>query len=222
MSIGESRTSAPLTVTVRDIRERSDGDAVALSVVLAAGDRSESRTLVIGVADYAVLKPQKGTVTEEDFEALEAAARVWGAMRCGEKLLAYGANTRLMLIRKIMRHGYSREEAETAAERLSGMGLIDEENDLRREVEKCLRKFWGEGRIRNQLFTRGFSRETMELLPEVLSEVDFAENCRRLIEKQYGGLPQDGDEERRMIACLYRYGYRMDDIRAAVRGLRRG
>ena len=205
MSIGESRFSAPLTVTVRDIREQSDGGAVALSVVLAAGDRSECRTLVIGVADYAVLKPRKGTVTEEDFEALEAAARVWGAMRCGEKLLAYGANTRLMLIRKIMRHGYSREEAETAAERLSGMGLIDEENDLR-----------------NQLFTRGFSRETMELLPEVLSEVDFAENCRRLIEKQYGGLPQDGDEERRMIACLYRYGYRMDDIRAAVRGLRRG
>lgn len=222
MPIGVNRISAPLTVTVRDMREQNDGDAVALSVVLAAGDRSESRTLVIGVADYAFLKPQKGIIDEEEFEALEAAARVWGAMRCGERLLAYGANTRLMLIRKIMRHGYSREEAETAAERLCGMGLIDEEEDLRREVEKCLRKLWGEGRIRNQLFSRGFSRETMELLPEILSEVDFSENCRRLIEKQYGGLPQDGDEERRMIACLYRYGYRMDDIRSAVRALRKG
>lgn len=221
MTDGENR-AAPLVITVRDIREQSGGDAVALSVLLAAGIRSEHRTLVISVSDYAVLKPRKGTVTEEEFEALEAAARLFGAMRCGERLLAYGANTRLMLVRKIMRHGYSREESETAADRLSGFGLIDEEGDLQREVEKCLRKLWGEGRIRNHLYARGFSREAMETLPEVLSEVDFPENCRRLIEKQYGALPQSGDEERRMIACLYRYGYRMDDIRTAVRMLRKG
>lgn len=220
MTDGENRP-APLVITVGDIREQSGGDAVAISVLLAAGTRSEHRTLVIGVSDYAVLKPRKGTVTEEEFEALEAAARLFGAMRCGEKLLAYGANTRLMLVRKIMRHGYSREESETAAARLSVFGLIDEEGDLRREVEKCLRKLWGEGRIRNHLYARGFSREAMETLPEVLSEVDFPENCRRLIEKQYGTLPQSGDEERRMIACLYRYGYRMDDIRTAVRMLRK-
>lgn len=221
MTDGENR-AAPLVITVRDIREQSGGDAVAISVLLAAGTRSEHRTLVIGISDYAVLKPRKGTVTEEEFEALEAAARLFGAMRCGEKLLAYGANTRLMLVRKIMRHGYSREESETAADRLSGFGLIDEEGDLQREVEKCLRKLWGEGRIRNHLYARGFSREAMETLPEILSEVDFPENCRRLIEKQYGSLPQSGDEERRMIACLYRYGYRMDDIRTAVRMLRKG
>lgn len=221
MTDGENR-AAPLVITVRDIREQSGGDAVAISVLLAAGTRSEHRTLVISVSDYAVLKPRKGTVTEAEFEALEAAARLFAAMRCGEKLLAYGANTRLMLVRKIMRHGYSREESETAADRLSGFGLIDEEGDLQREVEKCLRKLWGEGRIRNHLYARGFSREAMETLPEVLSEVDFPENCRRLIEKQYGALPQSGDEERRMIACLYRYGYRMDDIRSAVRMLRRG
>ncbi len=221
MTDGENRP-APLVITVGDIREQSGGDAVAISVLLAAGTRSEHRTLVIGVSDYAVLKPRKGTVTEEEFEALEAATRLFGAMRCGEKLLAYGANTRLMLVRKIMRHGYSREESETAAARLSVFGLIDEEGDLRREVEKCLRKLWGEGRIRNHLYVRGFSREAMETLPEVLSEVDFPENCRCLIEKQYGALPQSGEEERRMIACLYRYGYRMDDIRSAVRMLRRG
>lgn len=221
MTDGENR-AAPLVITVRDIREQSGGDAVAISVLLAAGTRSEHRTLVISVSDYAVLKPRKGTVTEEEFEALEAAARLFGAMRCGERLLAYGANTRLMLVRKIMRHGYSREESETAADRLSGFGLIDEEGDLQREVEKCLRKLWGEGRIRNHLYARGFSREAMETLPEILSEVDFPENCRRLIEKQYGALPQSGDEERRMIACLYRYGYRMDDIRTAVRMLRKG
>lgn len=220
MTDGENR-AAPLVITVRDIREQSGGDAVAISVLLAAGTRSEHRTLVISVSDYAVLKPRKGTVTEEEFEALEAAARLFGAMRCGERLLAYGANTRLMLVRKIMRHGYSREESETAADRLSGFGLIDEEGDLQREVEKCLRKLWGEGRIRNHLYARGFSREAMETLPEVLSEVDFPENCRRLIEKQYGALPQSDDEERRMIACLYRYGYRMDDIRTAVRMLRK-
>jgi len=79
---GENRP-APLVITLGDIREQSGGDAVAISVLLAAGTRSEHRTLVIGVSDYAVLKPRKGTVTEEEFEALEAAARFFGAMRGG-------------------------------------------------------------------------------------------------------------------------------------------
>lgn len=215
------RNETPLTVTIRDLREQSQGDAVALTVVLSAGTHTENRTLIIGTADYARLKPKKGTVSEETFDALETAARIFGAMRKGENLLAYGANTRQMLVRKIMRHGYSREEAETATERLGAMGLIDEESDMRREVEKCLRKLWGEGRIRNQLYTKGFDRETMELLPQMLEEVDFAENCRRLIVRQYGGAPTNGDEERRMVAGLYRYGYRMDEIRTAVRALRR-
>lgn len=214
------RNGTPLTVTIRDLREQNNGDAVVLSVQLSAGSHTENRTLVIGTADYARLKPKKGIVSEEIFDELEAAARIWGAMRKGESLLAYGANTRRMLVRKIMRHGYSREEAETATERLAVMGLIDEEGDMRQEVEKCLRKLWGESRIRNQLYTKGFDRDAVENLPQILEDVDFAENCRRLIIRQYGGVPTNGDEERRMIAGLYRYGYRMDEIRMAVRALR--
>ena len=60
----------------------------------------------------------------------------------------------------------------------------------------------------------------MELLPEMLAEADLAENCARLIEKLFDDLPADRAEERRMIAVLLRYGYRMDEIRAAVRRLR--
>lgn len=219
---GTERAREPLSVTVRAVRAQNAGSEVAVSVMLCAGERTETRTLILTTACYCRLKPQKGPITEEEYDALEAASRLCMAVRCGENLLAYGANSRQMLIRKIMRHGFTRGEAEQAAETIAQTGLLNEEEDLRREVEKCLRKLWGEGRIRNQLLAKGFDRERIcELLPVLLSEVDFAGNCGQLIRKQYGGLPDTGDEERRMIAGLYRYGYRMDEIREAVRALRR-
>lgn len=192
-----------------------------MSVLLCAGACTETRTLILTTACYCELKPQKGPISEKEYDALEAASRHCMAVRCGERLLAYGANTSRMLVRKIMRHGFIREEAEEAVKTIAEMGLLNEEEDLSREVEKCLHKLWGEGRIRNQLLAKGFDGETIrDCLPALLEEVDFADQCRRLIRKQYGGLPDTGEEERRMVSGLYRYGYRMDEIREAIRSMR--
>lgn len=208
-------------ITVRAIQARAGGAEIAVLLTLSAGEHQEHRTLILRTEDFLELKLSKGPIDAEVFEVLEEAAEIRAAMLCGERLLAYGSNTRLMLVRKLMRHGYSREEAETAAERLAEMGLVNETEDMRREVEKCLAKLWGEGRIRNHLYARGFGKDALAELPAMLSEVDFAANCQRLIEKHYGGLPDNSDEKRRMLGGLYRYGYRMDEIRAAERALRR-
>jgi SOS response regulatory protein OraA/RecX len=122
-----------------------------------------------------------------------------------------------MLTRKLMQRGYSREIASAAAVRLESRGLINEERDVRREVEKCLKKLWGEKRIRAHLWSRGFGTEVIASSENVFSEVDFSSNCAALIKKHYGQVPGDPAEQKRMIAFLSRYGYSLGEIRAAMR-----
>ena len=99
------------------------------------------------------------------------------------------------------------------------MGLINESEDARREVEKCLRKLWGARRIQAHLWSRGFEAEAMAELPAILADVDFVSNCVKMIQKHYGSAPTDPAELRRMTASLARYGYSMGEIREAIRSL---
>jgi SOS response regulatory protein OraA/RecX len=142
-------------------------------------------------------------------------------MRCGENLLSYGANSVQMLTGKLMRRGFSKENATRAAEKLQSMGLIDEAGDLRREVEKCLRKLWGAKRIRGHLWGRGFGAEAMDGLEAILSEVDFVSNCKMMIQKHYGAIPKEQGEQRKMVASLTRYGYSLGEIKEALQLLLR-
>jgi SOS response regulatory protein OraA/RecX len=79
-----------------------------------------------------------------------------------------------------------------------------------------LRKLWGAKRISAHLWSKGYAQETMHGLADLLSEVDFSENCAMLIKKHYGEVPTDADEHRRMIASLSRYGYSIGEIRKAI------
>lgn len=210
----------PLRLNLVGLRAQKSGAEVEVTVIISAGDKHEGRILDIRTCDFQDLKLKKGPISIETLERMEQAEEFWHALQCGERLLAYGSNTRQLLARKIARRGYSRRISEAAAAELDRMGLVNEEDYLRREVERGLDKLWGEGRIRNQLYTRGFGHDTMALLPEVLADVDLVGNCAALIEKLFGELPDDYPEERRMIGVLFRYGYRMSEIRAAVRRLR--
>ena len=210
-------TSLPLTITVRSLRAQHDGAEVQVQVLLENGEHREQRSLLLTMEQYCELRPAKGQISEELYDRMEAASELCRALRSGENLLSYGSNSVQMLTRKLMQRGYSREVAMSAAERLASIGLIDEGRDLRREVEKCLRKLWGQKRISAHLWSRGFASEAIAELSSVLEDVDFSENCALLIQKHYGGIPEDADEQKRMIAFLSRYGYSLGDIRDAMK-----
>ncbi|MBQ7335915.1 MAG: RecX family transcriptional regulator [Clostridia bacterium] len=219
---GERLSSAlPLTVTIRSLRAQSGGAEVVLQILLESGEHQEQKTLLLSTEQYYELKPCRGVITEEAYERLEAASQLCNAVRSGENLLSYGSNTVQALARKLVQKGYPREVAVNAARKLENMGLIDESRDVCREVEKCLHKLWGAKRIQSHLWSRGFSAEAMSALPELLAEVDFARNCASLVQKHYGGLPTDADEQRRMTAGLSRYGYSLSEIRAAFQILKK-
>ena len=209
----------PLRLYVRSIQARNQGARIAVSVSVEDGTHSENRCFLLTAGRYCELNLKKGELSEEELDRLECASRSCAAVDCGENLLSYGANSVQTLTRKIMRHGYSRQEATEAAEYLESIGLINEREDMRREVEKCLRKHWGAERIRGHLWTRGYGRKVMDELPLVLDDVDFAEECAALIRKQYGGWPKEREERNRMVASLYRYGYKLDEIKEAGKRL---
>ena len=217
----EHTAAFPIRITVRALRAQHDGAEVLVQVLIENGEHREQKSLPLTMEQYCELKPARGVISEETYDRLEEASQLCQAMRSGENLLSYGANSVQMLSRKLMQRGYSREVSTAAAVRLQERGLIDEENDLRREVEKCTKKLWGARRISAHLWSRGFSGETLSELPNLLEEVDFTANCAVLIQKKYGEIPSEADELRRMTASLSRYGYSLGEIRAAMRTLQR-
>ncbi len=204
-------------ITIESIRAQKNGEEMQITAVIENGAARDVRKLVILTEQYCALKPKKGAITEEQFDALENAARLCGALRSGQSALSYGSASVLHLTQKIMRHGYSKEEALAAAERLRDAGLINEDAQLACEVEKCLHKLWGARRIQNHLWAKGFSKETLSSLPALLESVDFAENCALLIRKHYGALPKEPADRKKLYASLARYGYSPEEIRAAFR-----
>ena len=213
----QGATSEPLQITVRTLRAQNEGSEISVGIVLENGEHREQKSLLLTVEQYYELKPQKGPISEELYDRLEEASTLCRAMRCGENLLSYGANSVRMLSQKLFRHGFRRDIAAEAAEKLCERGLIDERGDMRREVEKCLRKLWGSKRIASHLWSRGFSSEVMGELPSLLEQIDFTVNCAAMIRKHYGVPSDDRDAQRKMIASLSRYGYSLSEIREALR-----
>ena len=210
----------PLRITIRALRAQHEGAEMLVQLLLENGEHQEQKSLVITTEQYCEFNLTRGPITEEVYEQIEEAAELCRALRSGESLLSYGANSVQALTRKLISKGYKREVAAEAAERLAGYGLINEDRDMQREVEKCLRKFWGAKRISAHLWTKGYAVETMQVLPQILEDVDFSQNCAQLIKKHYGEVPTDPDEHHRMIASLSRYGYLLGEIREAIRLLR--
>ena len=207
----------PLIITIRALRAQHEGAEMLVQLLLENGEHQEQKSLVITTEQYFEFNLTKGPITEETYERLEEAAQLCRALRSGESLLSYGANSVQALTRKLVGKGYRRDVAAAAAERLAGYGLIDEARDMEREVEKCLRKLWGAKRISAHLWSRGYAAETMQGLSQCLEKIDFSKNCAMLIQKHYGEIPSEADEHRHMIASLSRYGYSIGEIRDAIK-----
>ena len=208
-----------MKITIQRLTSQNAGSEVMVRVLFENGEHREQKNLLLTMEQYCEIKPQKGEITEETYDRLECASEFCRALRCGENLLSYGPNSMQRLAGKIVQRGFSREVASSAARKLAEMGLIDEISDVRREVEKCLKKLWGAKRIKTHLWSRGFASESLVELDDLLAEVDFESNCASLINKHYGGVPTDPNEFRRMTAGLSRYGYSFGEIKAAIKQL---
>ena len=207
-----------MEIVLISVAARHGGEEVALTFRLTDGVHTERQTLSVLLHQYAALGLQKGTVTRADFEAVLEAADLCRAIGTGAFLLGYGANSPKQLVYKLRHRGFSAEVAEKATAYLMDRGLIDRESDVLSRIAQGEAKLWGRSRIVSDLYHKGYDDDVMASAEERLNDIDFEENCARLIQKR-GGVPEDADERKRLTAFLVRYGYTLSQIKAAMRKL---
>ena len=95
-------TASPLTITVRALRAQHDGAEMLVQLLLENGEHQEQKSLVITTEQYCEFNLTRGPITEEIYEKIEEAAELCRALRSGESLLSYGANSVQALTRKLV------------------------------------------------------------------------------------------------------------------------
>ncbi len=192
----------PLSVVALDIYK--DGESRLLKLTVPIDFCSDN-----GIA--------AGSIDENTLETLSDAARLCEAVRRGEAILAFAANSRANLVSKLIRKGISAEYARRAADILCERGFINDRENAIIEAERCAKKLWGERRILQHLSEKGYRGEVLDQARASLEDIDFFSNCRLLIKKKYGGaLSGDRREREKAVAALVRYGYSVSMIRAVI------
>ncbi len=207
-----------MDIKIVSVNALSEGAEILLTISLSCGEgRVEKRRLLVFTEQYLELGLSKGMILDEvTFDKLEENSRRCKAMKKGSDLLSYSASSERRLVQRLKSKGIDKESAEFAASKLKEMGAINEELDVERAVNTCLKKLWGKKRIYRELCAKGYERE---YISSALDEVDddvFAQNCKTLFKKKYKSLPTDSAEQKKIVAALMRYGYSFSQIKYAM------
>ena len=165
---------------------------------------------------YERLGAPTGEIDRETARSLLYEEEKYRATKKAFDILAFGRNSARTLALKLRNRNFSPSVCDEVAQMLKEKGYIKEEEDVVREVEGCLAKYWGVRRILMHLHERGYDNDAMGLAKEYLSQTDFVALCAELIKEKYGVMPKDERERQKIVAALIRYGYSTTEIKKAA------
>lgn len=206
-------------ISVTSISSRGAGEETDVTFLIENGEgNSERTTFTLSSRQYLAFGICKGEADTQVFDDVSYASQVWAATKKGVVLLGYGAVSPRGMKTKLISKGFDKTVAEDAARELVSMGLIKPFDDASEIARRCASKLWGKKRIASELYAKGFSSEAVNAAMNSLEdeEIDFAQNCLRLIEKRYGEIPADPSGRKKMFAALCRYGYSSGEIKQAI------
>lgn len=218
-----------ILITVTDVQasEGSRGKFL-ITVKLSTGQHEEIRTF--SVFRYFLKNPVfSGIVPSvgdflgaEKFEALEFAEECSGAAIKAVSFLAFGDNTAKKLSEKLRQKGFSREAATEAVRFCVEKHYINEEDHLRRLMEQlCERKKYGLRRIRQEVYNKGFSEETVKsVFEECAAELDFDAAVEERVKKLGADAFSTPEKKKKQVSSLLRYGFSMDEINRALKSVK--
>jgi len=120
------------------------------------------------------------------------------------------------LIKKLCEKGHEKASAEKACERLTELGLLNDEEFARILANDLLeRKNYSIKRIKQELAFRGIDRDIVENAIESLDN-DPVPRIIMLIRKKYMNKISDEKGRKRTIDALMRLGYSYSDIKNAL------
>ncbi len=164
------------------------------------------------IADFSLFTGRE--LTEEECEALRAAALSMSAKARALELLGRRAMSRRELTDKLTERGVSDGDAQAAADYLTGLGYLDDAQYAATLTRHYAQKGYGKARIRQELYRRGVPKElwddALSEMPEDTGAIDA------LIDRRLRGEKPDKKELKRLTDMLLRRGFSWDEIRSAL------
>ncbi|MBR5869562.1 MAG: regulatory protein RecX [Clostridia bacterium] len=218
-----------ITVTEVNQAENSRGKFL-ITVKLSTGQHEEVRTF--SVFRYFLKNPIFGGdvpkvgdfLSSEKFEALEFAETCSNAAIRAVNFLAYGDNTAKKLSEKLRQKGFSRDAAAEAVRFCVEKRYINEEDQLRRLMELlCEKKKYGLRRIRQEVYNKGFSEDTVKaVFEECAAELDFDAAVTDRVRRLGADAFSSPEKKKKQVSSLLRYGFSMDEINRALKAVHAG
>ena len=207
-----------MTVPVLSVTVRGENE-IAVTFEISEGEFSQKETFLLSVRRFADLGISVGECDRDCYDRVAESSEIHGAVKKGLSLLSFSRCSKKALVRKLFLKGFSKERALRAVEELEQDGYIDERADALREAEIGVGKLWGEARIRQKLYEKGYSDEAVSAALYSLEDsgVDFSEVCAERLRRTVDGIPKDPKERQRLVASLVRYGFSTSQIREAFR-----
>jgi len=205
----------PVTYRVTEIAEKGDSFVCTLESSLSG----EAFTLLLRISDIYSARLSVGKeISDECFEALYEASAVAEAVARAQRLLAGGDHSKKQLILKLIRSDIDRPYAEKAALLMEERGFINEDEQAERLARAYnRRKYWGKGRILQELLSKGYERDAATAAVSFITPEEYKDSLRTVIERKYPDPPEDKREKDRQTAALLRLGYSLSEIAEVFR-----
>lgn len=131
-------------------------------------------------------------------------------------LISYRDHSKKELIDKIKRTS-SEESAVAAVERLTELGLVNDEAYARRYYKELTQgsKHLSPRGARYKLMEKGIDRELIDAIVDE-TDIDEREQIRIIINSKYKNLNSDEKTKKRAVSALQRKGFRFEDIRSVM------
>ena len=153
---------------------------------------------------------------QETMEQLQQSAHTSKLKEKALQLLAAKPVSRRDLKQKLISWEAGEGEAEEICQRLEELGLLNDREYGAMLVGHYLRKGYGQGKLKEELYRRGVPRE---LWDEILEQSEQSDDVLdALIEKKLKGtVPQTPREWKKLSDALLRRGYTWSEVSQAVR-----
>lgn len=184
------------------------------AVVVCGGDRYR-----ITVHDLDTLGLEEGgAVSEEEIDALAEAVERLSCIKKAFEFLSYGDLSEKQLRDKLIRK-FPKELSTDVAALFVERGYVNDARLAERYAETFYEfKNIGLGRIRDELYRRGISRENIENALEKYQYIDQRDRVKEFIEKKYDITKMnDVNYRRKVYAGAQRAGFSCSDISDVIR-----
>ena len=194
----------------------NEGKEVEIVVETSEVYKMNTYRYIIPREAYERLGVTEGEISRDGMKAILYEEEKYRATKKAFDILAFGRNSVRTLALKLRHRNFSPRICDEVAQMLRDKGYIREDEDVVREAESCVDKYWGMRRVLMHLHEKGYDNNAIGVAREYLAEVDFVELCAQLIREKYGHLPKEDAERQKVTAALIRYGYSTTEVRKAA------